>query len=49
MTASQIFSKYGDKNGFISRADLELTGWTVAQAEEEGLIIKEKVYIERRD
>lgn len=42
ITAIYLFNHYADCRGLISKSVLDKHGWTVQQAENEGLVIKEK-------
>lgn len=42
MSATVVFDKYADRNGFIDLNVLKEIGWSKAKAEEEGLILREE-------
>lgn len=42
ITAVYLFNRYADERGLVSIVDILENGWTEKQAENEGLIIKEK-------
>lgn len=41
ISATTIFERFADKDGFVSLEDLASVGWTKGKAENEGLIVKE--------
>lgn len=44
MTANAIYKKYADKDGLVSIQDLQKEGWSIIEAEREGIIIKETFF-----
>lgn len=41
--AVYLFNKYADSRGLISQKNILAEGFTINEAEEEGLVIKEKI------
>lgn len=47
ITAQYIYDNYADKLGLVETKVIESLGWTVKQAEEEGLVIKENYHFNK--